>query len=237
MVIVGASKNNNQGAAYIFEKDLNGWTEIQKFTSTDGGVDRRFGSAVSISGNVAIVGSNRADIIGIDSGAAHIFERNIDDTWTTTVISSHDLAVSDRYGLSVSISGETAIIGTRATVQGVVGTGSAYIFSKNTDGNWVEIQKLTASDALSNDYFGTSVSISGDNLIVGAPNTDDRGGDSGSAYLFERMNNGVWTVVEKITTSELTSGDLVGYSVGISGENTIMGAPLDNSRSGSVYFN
>ena len=74
-----------------------------------------------------------------------------------------------------------------------VNSGSAYIFERNTNGAdmWGEVTKLTASDAAANDFFGTSVAISGDTAIVGANVNDDTGSDSGSAYIFERNTNGV----------------------------------------------
>ncbi|MFK7947394.1 MAG: fibronectin type III domain-containing protein, partial [Saprospiraceae bacterium] len=94
-----------------------------------------------------------------------------------------DAAANDEFGRSVSISGDRAIVGARYNDDNGSNSGSAYIFELQ-NGTWVETQKLLASDAATYDYFGLSVSISGDRAIVGAPYNDDNGSKSGSAYIF-----------------------------------------------------
>ncbi|MCK4658556.1 MAG: hypothetical protein KAV82_03455 [Phycisphaerae bacterium] len=92
-----------------------------------------------------------------------------------------DGAEDDRFGRSVSISGDTAVIGAPATYG--YASGSAYVFRFNGL-NWVEEAKLLASDGVAGDYFGRSVSVSGDTTVIGAWADDDNGDDSGSAYVF-----------------------------------------------------
>ena len=99
----------------------------------------------------------------------------------------------------------------------------AYIFERNTStGQWKETQKIVASDRGSDDWFGISVSLSGDFAIVGAYREDqDTSGsnsvtDAGSAYLFERnAGTGQWKEVQKIVASDRGSGDIFGSSVSI----------------------
>ena len=95
-----------------------------------------------------------------------------------------DASALDYSGQCVSISGDRAIVGAFQDDDGGSNSGSVYIFEWNGT-TWVESAKLTASDAAMDDYFGYSVSISGDKVIVGAINNDDNGSNSGSAYIFE----------------------------------------------------
>jgi hypothetical protein len=107
---------------------------------------------------------------------------------------------------------------------------------------WTQQQELTASDASNNDNFGTSVSISGDTVVVGAPYDDDNGKrDSGSAYVFTRSSSGVWSQQAKLTAeAESGKGDQFGRSVSVSGDTVVVGAPYDDndgeSDSGSAYI-
>jgi hypothetical protein len=131
-----------------------------------------------------------------DAGSAYIFERD-GGTWTQmNKIVASDRAASDNFGVSVSISGEYAIVGAYNEDEDPVGgntlsnSGSAYIF-RNTSGNWAQANKIVASDRGGVDLFGYSVAISGDYAIAGAYNEDENqvGGNNlanaGSSYIFK----------------------------------------------------
>ncbi len=142
----------------------------------------------------------------------------------------------------MSISGDTAIVGAFYDDDKGNNSGSAYIFSRDQGGadNWGEAKKLTASDGAADDRFGNSVSISGNTAIVGAPQNDDNGNDSGSAYIFSRDQGGAdnWGEVKKLTSSDGAAGDDFGISVSISGSTAIVGAWEDDwGRAGlELYF-
>jgi hypothetical protein len=226
----------------------------QKLMASDPYNSDYFGWSVSISGdgNTAIVGSQRDDDNGrSDSGSAYIFVRSDSDSpWSqqAKLTAGADAGNSDYFGTSVSISsdGNAVIVGAYYDDDnGQSNSGSAYIFVRS-DGTWTQQQKLTAgTDAANSDYFGWSVSISGDGntVIVGAYYDDDNAqGDSGSAYIFVRSDSS-WTQRAKITAgTDAGSGDHFGYSVSISGDgNTaIVGARYDDdngrSNSGSAYI-
>ena len=97
------------------------------------------------------------------------------------------------------------------------GAGAAYIFARNQGGanNWGLVKKITASDGAAFDYFGISVSINGATVVVGAFYDDDKGTNSGSAYIFKRDQGGAnqWGQVKKITASDGALGDWFGESV------------------------
>ena len=164
-------------------------------------------------------------------------------------LTASDAAFGDRFGESVSISGDIAIVSAPRNNDPAIESGSAYVFDRNEGGagNWGQVAKLTPSDPTAGDQFGTSVSISGDTAIVSALNDDDKGPNSGSAYVFVKPGGG-WTdstQTAKLTASDGAGGDNFGLSVSISGDTVIVGARLDDDaclptintgcNSGSAY--
>ncbi|NOZ37308.1 MAG: hypothetical protein GXP11_04425, partial [Gammaproteobacteria bacterium] len=142
-----------------------------------------------------------------------------------------DGAAGDSFGIAVSISGNTAIIGAKDDDNSNgTDSGSAYVFVRDpATGSWTQQQKLLASDGTINDWFGRSVSISGDTAIVGAAETND----VGSAYVFVRNPaTGVWTEQQKLTASDAYLWDSFGVSVSISGDTAIIGASGDDYTGG-----
>ena len=219
--IVGAHQDDdngtNSGSAYIFFYDGATWTQQAKLLAADGAAYDGFGRSVSISGDYAIVGAYFDDDNGTNSGSAYIFKRD-GTTWSQQAkLIASDGAYNDRFGDSVSISGDYAIIGAHGDY-----FGSAYIF-KRSGTSWSEQAKLTASDGAAYDIFGWSVSISGDYAIIGAHGDDDSGSASGSAYIFKRDGT-TWTEQAKLTASDGTASDYFGYSVSIRGDYAVVGA-------------
>jgi hypothetical protein len=139
-------------------------------------------------------------------------------------VTASDGAQQDQLGYSVAISGDTAVVGANgADTAGGTNAGAAYVFTRS-GGVWTQQQKLTASDGAQGDFFGFSVAISGDTVIVSAHTKDTAGGsDAGAAYVFTR-SGGVWTQQQKLTASDGAQGDLFGFSVAISGDTAIVGA-------------
>jgi len=135
--------------------------------------------------------------------ALHVFVRS-GTTWTQEQkITASDGAERDFFGSSVSISGDTAIVGAFFNADAGLVSGSAYIFERDALGNWVEVSKLTASDATLQGQFGRSVSISGDTAIVGARGDDsacpsELGCNSGAAYVFDLNNPIIPTISTQI---------------------------------------
>ncbi|MCH8066348.1 MAG: FG-GAP repeat protein, partial [Chloroflexi bacterium] len=99
-----------------------------------------------------------------------------------------DAQAGDRFGVSVAVSGDTAVVGAHGEDAGGSNAGAAYVFQRNQGGtdNWGEVKKLSSSDAEAGDQFGRSVAVSGDTVIVGAFAEDAGGSAAGAAYLFDR---------------------------------------------------
>jgi len=237
--IVGAHLHDDEGAAYIYEKNGGTWTQVAKLTASDATSGDRFGDGVSISGDTAIVGAPAGEDGVGDSGVAYIFEKpggGWVDATEDAKLSASDAAFNDLFGFVVSISGDTAIVG---AIQDDSEAGSAYIFVK-PGGGWVdatEDAKLTASDAQQNDFFGWSVSISGDTALVSA---SGNGIFSGAAYIFEKPGGGWVDATEDamLTASDVANDDFFGISVSISGASALVGSFNDDdagSNAGAVY--
>ncbi len=180
----GADAGLNSGSAYIFKRDGTAWTEQAKITASDGAAYDCFGYSVAISGDYAVVGAWADADNGAASGSAYIFKRD-GTAWTEQAkITASDGAAYDRFGVSVAISGDYAVVGAHTDDDAGMDSGSAYIFKR--DGTaWEEQAKITASDGAAYDCFGISVAISGDCAVVGASGDDDAGSNSGSAYIYD----------------------------------------------------
>ena len=204
----------------------------KKITASDADIDDRFGLPLAISGNTAIVGAQRNDDDGSNSGSAYIFEKDEGGAgnWgEVTILTASDAAAGDEFGTSVAISGNTAVVG--ANFNNAI-AGSAYIFERNQGGagNWGEVKIITGSNSVAGDSFGISVAISGDTIVVGASFDDVIGDNSGSVFIFERNQGGAgnWGEVKKITASDAADTDFFGTSAAISGDIVIIGAPLND---------
>lgn len=193
IIVVGAtgdncigSSSNVCGSAYVFRFNGTYWIQEQKLTASDAESEDLFGVSVSVSGDMAFVGAQRDDCtLGIDCGSAYIYQFNGTSWDEKQKLTASDKEVHDNFGNSVSLSGNIAIVGTRMSdYKTCIDCGSAYVYRFNGF-NWVEIQKLIASDAEQNDWFGSAVSVSGDTVVVGSRFDDCKvGEDCGSAYVF-----------------------------------------------------
>lgn len=206
-----------------------------KLTASDAGPPNQysfadiFGFSVAISGERAIVGSPSDDtVVGDLAGSAYLFD--VTTGQELFKLTASDAAQSDRFGQSVAISGNRAIIGGHFNDDVGDASGSAYLFDVTTG---QELFKLTASDAASNDTFGNAVAISGNRAIIAAHFDDDKGFSSGSAYLF---NVATGKQLFKLTASDGAAHDHFGESVAISGNRAIVGASEENFRTGSAYL-
>ena len=236
--------NADQGSAYVFVRSGSTWAQQAKLTANDGATNDYFGTNVAISGDYAIVGAYSDDVgANTDQGSAYVFVRN-GSSWTQQAqLTANDGAANDIFGLSVAVSGDYAIVGASGDDIGTkLNQGSAYVFVRNST-NWTQQAKLTAStfDGSANDYFGSSVAISGDYAIVGVYNrTNSFNGNSGqgAAFVFVRAGSS-WTQQSFLTADDGAVGDFFGSSVAISGDYAIVGAYNNdigaNTNQGSAY--
>ncbi|MEM7249198.1 MAG: FG-GAP repeat protein, partial [Acidobacteriota bacterium] len=219
------------GAARVFSRGDAGWEEVKKLVASDAEAGDAFGLSVSVDEDVAIAGAPWEDAAGARAGAAYVFVRDVGgaDHWgEVRKLSASDARIGSTFGASVSISGDTILVGADGDRDAGLQSGAAYIFVRDEGGagNWGEVRKLTASDAEAGDRFGYSVSISGDTAVVGAFGEDDLGAFTGRAYIFGRDEGGVdqWGQVAVLTASDAAVGDNFGFTVAGGEEIVVVGA-------------
>ena len=227
--IIGARGDDDagtdSGSAYVF--DTTTGQQRFKLTASDAAEFDYFGDSVAISGSTAIIGAPFNEDAGSSSGSAYLF-----DTVTgnqLAKLTASDAAAFDQFGVSVAISGTTAIIG--ASRDDGVGSdsGSAYLFNTVTG---LQIAKLTASDAAAFEFFGSSVAISGTTAIVGALRIDAAGPYAGSAYLFDTVTG---NQITKLTGPDAAAADFFGISLAISDTMAIVGASVPSRGSAYIF--
>jgi hypothetical protein len=235
--IVGAPYDNNggntnQGSVSIYHYNGTAWVLMDKIIDNAAGTaGDQFGYSVSISGTFAIAGTPY-DVAGGNQprGTASIYQYNGTNWVLMNKIVDVTGGSGDQFGNSVSISGSYAVIGaSRDDVLLNADQGSASIYQYNGS-NWVLMQKLTDADGSANDYFGGSVSISGNYIIAGA-NNDAAGSNTsqGSASIYQyNSGGGSWLLMQKLTDANGAVNDLFGNSVSISDSYAIVGATGDD---------
>jgi uncharacterized Fe-S cluster protein YjdI len=177
-VVVGSPSNDIFGSTYVFNRQGGSWVEEQKLTTTHGLSVSFFGYSVAISGSTIVVcaiGDN------VQQGAAHVFNRQGGSWVEAQKLTASDGRIFDLFGWSVAISDTTIVVGVpfKKIIGGNDNEGAAYVFNRH-GADWVETQKLTASDGGFGDLFGFSVAVSGSTVVVGAEDSQ------GSVCIFER---------------------------------------------------
>lgn len=240
---------NNIGGVYFYKKDGNGvWQETQVLTTSDYH-QNDYASRVSISGDYAVLGvpsndydENDANLLA-GAGAVYIFERDGSGTWTEIKkIVASDRAAGDSFGISVSMSGYSLLVGASghdpynsSGSTTLSNAGAAYMINRGTSNTeWLETQKIVSNDRAENDSFGASVAVYGlstglnNTVVIGAFREDENivgsttRTDAGSAYIFSPTSN--WTQTQKITASDRNNDDRFGYSVAIYQNTIVVGA-------------
>ncbi|TWT50391.1 hypothetical protein Pla22_31330 [Rubripirellula amarantea] len=248
-VVVGAQQDEDNGfqagAIYVYDFDVTGATFQAKLTGSDTIKRDKFGRSVDISGDTIVVGASTADPVGSASGAAYVFNRDGLGVWTQAKkLTGSTQGAGDRFGQSVSISGDMVAVGAFRHDGTGNDSGAVYLFERNQLGteNWGEIKAITASDAAAGDQFGYSVSVDGTTVAVGAP-LDDTGSSNqlGSVYVLSQNEGGSnnWGQVAKLLADDGVAGDRLGTSVAFDGNRLVAGSPQADgggNASGRAYL-
>ena len=257
------------GAVYVFTRSGTTWSQQAYLKASNSGAGDAFGSSVSLSGDTLAVGATGEDssATGVNgsqsdntersSGAVYIFTRS-GTTWSQQAyLKASNTGTSDYFGSSVSLSGDTLVVGAvgeESSATGVNGSqsdnsarnsGAVYVFTRNGT-TWSQQAYLKASNTGAGDAFGSSVSLSGDTLAVGARREDGsatgvNGSQSGSTltvlsgavYIFTRSGT-TWSQQAYLKASNTGRGDRFGYSVSLSGDTLAVGAYYESSNATGV---
>ena len=252
-IVVGAHQNDSsKGAAYVFTWNSSNskWEQKAKLTASDAATNYEFGISVAVDGGTVVVGTHKADYIDLndssnnlaDSGAAYVFTKPESGGWAdateTAKLTASDAAANDQFGISVSVDGDTIVVGAHLHDIDDDGTsipnaGAVYVFTRPAGGGWAvntKGAKFTAPDGAANDEFGISVAIDVDAVVVGAHLHDvGANANAGAAYVFTRdSNSGKWGQPLKLTASNGHADDGFGNSVAVDGTIAVVGAYLDD---------
>ena len=246
-IVVGARgdlENGALGSAYLFKKRADdSIVEIAKLQSDNPGLSDNFGNAVAIDGDYIVVGAIGDDELGSNTGAAYLFKKSSDDSTVEllTKIQASDYALGNNFGNAVAIDGDYIIIGAYGDDENGTDAGSAYLFKKS-EGDVIisQIAKIVANNIEADDRFATAVSISGNYIVVGAPQKDINGTDTGSAYLFKKSSDDTnITQIAQLYASGLSTEEYFGHTLCIDGDYIIIGAYGDDTNAtnaGSAYL-
>lgn len=206
----------------------------------DPGYDDQFAVNVGVYGDRAIVTAREDRDVGNGSGAAYVYSRNLDGSWSQdSKIVSNDLAATDQFGASASVHGDRVAVGATFNDDEGNRSGSAYILEPDAGGVWVQRAKLLPGDGFADKRFGSAIALVGDRVLVGAYERDDTGSpppsNVGSAYVFERNGSGVWVKTDKLLASDASHHSLFGSSVGFDGITMVVGAPRRDGAAGAIY--
>ena len=218
----GQDSENDDGSAYVFVRNRYGYWYQQAWLHEPGGSSAdNYGAHVAVSGDTAVVTADNES----NNGAVYVYVRDNYGNWSQQAMLVADLpADNDHFGSSVAIDGDRLLVGaTGHDSSAGKNAGIAYVFERDTDGNWNQQTSLTASDGAAQDYFGYSLALSGNHALIGAPGSDTAGSDSGAAYVFVRDNGGNWQQQKKLQAYDAVPYLYFGYDASLDADRALIG--------------
>ena len=239
-----AGGHPTQGLAYRFSAQ---GIPMQSVDSGRGAAFDRFGSAIALSqkpsayveasalvkaqGEHAIVGAFLVDSpAGVETGEAYVYRRGRAGWQLEATLSAPDVGEEQRFGVSVDIDGDLAVVGSYwDVVQGVVDAGSAYVFERVVSESgvisWQFLQKLVAPQPRDRAFFGFAVAIDGNRIAVGARGDSESFSEQGGIVFFKRDRDGVYQAGPMLRPADSAAFDTFGAFIDLSGDTALVGAP------------
>lgn len=245
-LVVGAYREDgagtDRGAAYVFKFNGTTWDQVAKLTSSDAEDEDNFGWSVAIDSDVIVVGAYKEDGAGTDRGAVYVFEKPSNgwvDATEDAKLTASNTANSDILGYSVAVDSDVIVAGSpwNNNYEGLV-----YIYERSGS-NWVSATEdaiLSVSIPDFGDYFGHTVAIDSDVIVVGAYGEDGAGAARGAVYVYEKSGSNWVSAIEdaKLTASDTQDSDQFGIQVDIESNVIAVGSHLSASggtQRGAVY--
>ena len=242
-IVVGVREDpngENFGSVYVYDANNLSATPT-KLTAFDGAANDQFGfsnplhdgTQIAVTSDKIVVGAWRDADNGSQSGSVYVFDAN-NLSATPTKLTAFDGAVDDYFGKTVAAIDDKILVAASGDDDNGQSSGSVYVFDANNLS--AQPTKLTAFDGAAFDFFGSSIVVTSDKIVIGAPSDDDNGSNSGSAYVFDANN--LSATPTKLTAFDGAAGDYFGRSVTATADKIVVGAKGDDDNSydfGSVY--
>ncbi len=243
-LVVGAYQDDtgalNAGSAYVY--DLGSGTPsvpVATLNNPTPEASDYFGHAVTISGARVVVGAYRDNMGATDAGSAYVYDV---DSGTpsvpVTILNNPGPAVNDQFGRSVAISGTRLVVGAYLDDTQAINAGSSYVYDLNSGMSELPVATLNKPSHAASDYFGRSVAISGNRVVVGAEGDDTGATGAGSAYVYDLESATPTIPLVTFNNPDPEALDNFGEAVAISGTRVVVGAYRDNrgaTDAGSAY--
>ncbi|MBK7975377.1 MAG: hypothetical protein IPK07_19530 [Deltaproteobacteria bacterium] len=223
---VGAGRKADQGlgsgAVYVFEKGGTGWTQTQKLVAGDGTQGAMFGTSVDIDGSTIVVGAPGDPSHGNLTGAVYVFQKTSGVWNQTQKLIASDATANQFLGDRVALSGTSLVASAWGTATQGNTAGAVYAWEL-ASGSFAQSQKIIPADTGAQDRFGAALALKNGSLVVGAVGDDDRGPNTGAAYVFTKPG-ATWTQLEKLTASDSTSDEDYAAAVATNGNWMVVAA-------------
>ena len=239
-VIVGAPSDRkhapDQGAAFVFERSDGRYRQVARLEASNGGEDEYFGGTCVISGDVAAAAATGKYEPDVAWGSVYVFEYD-GRSWQETaelVQPPHVPPMNEDFGEALALDGNTLVVGAPvAAVDGLTSAGKVYVYERVETGAWEFVQELSAGVPEAYAWFGKTVDLVGDRMVVGAPHEDNIERREGAAYVFVRQD-GAWTLLQRLSNPDVENGSDFGEPVAVDGKSLVVGA-RQSSPVGAVY--
>lgn len=214
----------NQSAVHLFQKSGESWIWDAVFHSGAGDWYDEFGQAITIRGDLLVIGAPNDRDLGTSAGAAYIYRKSNGQWLLEAKVTASDGSQGEKFGSAVSVVGGRVAVGTPELSLAVDHRGAVYVFEESTDGTWAEIAKLTPdSDRADYSWFGAALASDGESIMVGAPYYPLYPG-TGVVVEFREVA-GRWQEVSRLNSG---TGGGFGASIAWVGDLLLIGAPYEN---------
>lgn len=236
LAVSAVGKNSSKGSVYTFSFTNNQWNQNTILIASNGGANHQFGFSISLENSYLVIG---APFQNSSKGEVYIFQQNFNGMWSE-ILKLGDIYTKqgDRFGYSVSVSGNTIAVSSPGDSPQKYGIIKFYM--KSFDGNWYAGGE-TLNGKVNDGNFGSSIHLSGNYLIVAAETEDVNGvTDKGSAYVYFKSSRYSsfehWEILRKIYANDSSSETFFGKSVSINNGSYVVGQPSKYNAKGEIFM-
>ncbi len=222
---------------YILSRQPDGrWSSVPLVFSKGVAPDDLFGVSTALSSDTLVIGASLDDTFASNAGSVSVYEFDEGDAVLIQLLNHPSPGANDWFGRTVAIDADTIAVASPSDDDFAPDAGSVSIFVRIA-GVWIHQQTLSPPDPSPMDAFGTSISLKGDTLAVGAPGDDTIAANAGAVFVYTRVG-AAWSLTDLITAADASVFDSFGQSVDLDGDSMGVGAWADDDQApnaGSVY--